>query len=63
MLLRYRRGIEIIRGMRTFREPAIRVRRFIFRLSLITTGDFPSRPPPRRHYVYPRNTGRFTRAP
>jgi len=29
--------------MRTFCEPAIRVRRFIFRLSLITMGDFPSR--------------------
>lgn len=53
MLLRYRRGIEIIRGMRTFREPAIRVRRFIFRLSLITTGDFSSSPSPRRrHYVH-----------
>lgn len=45
MLLRYRQGIEIIHGMRMFRE-LVRVRRFNFRLSLIITGDFSSR----RHY-------------
>jgi len=52
MLLRYRRDIEIIRGMYvSWAGAAIRVRRFIFRLSLIITGDFPSRPPRRRDVI------------